>query len=160
MEIRFEIAKKLTKPAPKAAGITLRSIRGTAEDCEASMIIMADSYSDIRDSVTAYKMMRSSGFGCRSRGRSLEIYCEGPDCIDALMDFGLGISFNSEDVMEVLDFYAKNMKDGRYRALAIDMSPEDLRLSCEAFAEDGTDPEDIYSAAAAAAMRFDMGIIK
>lgn len=160
MDIRFEVAKKLAKPAPKAPGITLRSIKGPGEDGVCSMIIMAGDYKPVRESAAAFKMLKGCNLACRSRGRSLEIYAEGEDCIYTIMEFGLGMSFNSEDAMEVIDFFAKNVAGTELKAEAIDMTTEDLKLSCIVSAADDCDKEAVYSAYAAAAGRYDMGIIK
>ena len=41
MDIRFDLVKKLTKPLPKAKGITLRSLRTSEDGQSASAILMA-----------------------------------------------------------------------------------------------------------------------
>lgn len=160
MDIRFDVAKKLTKPAPKTPGITLRSIKGPGEDGSCSMIIMADDNKSVRESVNAFRMLRNCSIASRPRGRSLEIYSEGEDCIYTIMEFALGMSFNSEDAMEVIDFFAKNVSGGDLKAQAIDMTTEDLKLTCIASCEDGCDKDAVYSHYAAIAGHYDMGIIK
>ena len=162
MDIRFDIAKKLTKPLPKARGITLRSLR-TSEDGSASAILMAESYGNLRESVESYRMLTGASLACRSKGRSLEVYSEGKDGALVLMDFLKSVSFNSEDVLETVEFFdlclGKDAESG-ITVLAVDISMEDVRISCSKELADGEDPEDFYAGIAPVLDRFDMGIIK
>ena len=58
MDIRFDLVKKLTKPLPKAKGITLRSVRTSEDGTSASAILMAGGYQSIRESVEKYGLFR------------------------------------------------------------------------------------------------------
>lgn len=160
MDISFEIAKKLAKPAPKAPGITLRSIKGPSEEGLTSMVIMAEDYRAVREAVSAFKMLKSCNLACRSRGRSLEVFSEGEGSLSVIMVFALGLGINSDSVQDVLDFYAKNAAEELAQPVAIDLSPEDMRLYCRISCEEGADREKVYEALSEVLIGYDMGIIK
>ena len=164
MDIRFELAKKLTKPLPKAKGVTLRSVRMEEGSSLASAILMAGGYQQIRESAENFRMMTGQPLGCRAKGKSLEVYSEGgEDPLDTLTAFLSTIAFNSEDVMESLEFFRRYLSresDSGLRAIAVEMSAEDLRVACEAPAEEGEKPESVYSYVSSLLDHYDMGIIK
>ncbi len=164
MDIRFELAKKLAKPLPKAKGVTLRSVRMEEGTSLASAILMAGGYQQIRESAENFRMMTGQPLGCRAKGKSLEVYSEGgEDPLDTLTAFLSTIAFNSEDVMESLEFFRRYLSresDSGLRAVAVEMSAEDLRVACEAAAEEGEKPESVYSYVSSLLDRYDMGIIK
>ena len=164
MDIKFDLVKKLTKPLPKAKGITLRSLRSSEDGKSASAILMAGGYQQIREDVENYRMLTGLPLTARAKGRSLELTSEcGEDSALVLADFLKGISFNSEDVMETLEFFerylGRDAKSG-IRLLSMDMSAEDLRISCCAKAMEGETAESVYSYVSSLLDRYDMGIIK
>ena len=106
MAIRFELVRKLTKPLPKAKGVTLRSVRMEEGSAFASAILMAGGYQQIRENVENFRMVTGQPLACRAKGKSLEVYSEGgEDPLDTLTAFLATIAFNSEDVMESLEFF-------------------------------------------------------
>ena len=164
MDIKFALVKKLTKPLPRAKGITLRSARSAEDGLSASAILMAGGYQKIREEAEGYRLRTGSPLSCRSRGSSLEITAScGEDSVPVLMDFLQGIAFNSENVMEVLEFfrlYLDKGSDSGMRCLALDMSSEDLRIACSMACGAGETAEDVLSRVSALLDRYDMGIIK
>ncbi|MBR5640875.1 MAG: hypothetical protein IKW92_01935 [Firmicutes bacterium] len=164
MDIRFELAKKLTKPLPKAKGVTLRSVRLEEGSVCASAILMAGGYQQIRENVEDFRMRTGQPLACRAKGKSLEVYAEGgEDPLGTLMAFLSLIAFNSEGVMEVLEFFARYLApetDSGLRVLSMDMTAEDLRIACEMPLEEGESPENAFSYVSSLLDRYDMGIIK
>ena len=164
MDIRFELARKLTKVLPKAKGVTLRSVRMEEGGVTASAILMAGGYQPIREGVEDFRMRTGQPLSCRAKGKSLEVYAEGgEDPLDTLTNFLSQIAFNSEDVMETLEFFRRYLgkdSDSGLRAVAVDMTAEDLRVVCEAQMEEGEAPENVFSYVSSLLDRYDMGIIK
>lgn len=164
MDIRFELAKKLTKVLPKAKGITLRSVRMEEGAALASAILMAGGYQQIREGVEDFRMRMGEPLACRSKGKSLEVYSEGgEDPLDTLTAFLSQVAFNSEDAMESIEFFRRYLSretDSRLKAVAVEMTAEDLRIVCEARCEEGETPENVYSYVSSLLDRYDMGIIK
>ena len=164
MDIRFELVKKLTKPLPRAKGITLRSVTHKEGSAAASAILMAGGYQELREGVESFRMRKSVPLVCRAKGKSLEVVSEGgEDPLGTLMGFLSTVAFNSEDVMETLEFFGRYLgpdAESGLRAAAMDMTAEDLRIVCEARAEEGETPESVFSYVSALLDRYDMGIIK
>ena len=164
MDIRFELARKLTKVLPKAKGVTLRSVRMEEGGTAASAILVAGGYQQIRESVEDFRMRTGQPLSCRAKGKSLEVYAEGgEDPLDTLTAFLSQIAFNSEDVSETLEFFRRYLakdSDSGLRAIAMELTAEDLRIVCEARAEEGETPENIFSYVSSLLDRYDMGIIK
>ena len=164
MDIRFEVVKKLTKPLPRAKGITLRSVKKEEGSTLASAILMAGGYQQLRENVEQYRMMTGKPLSCRAKGKSLEVYSEGgEDPLDTLTDFLSSVSFNSEDVMETLEFFRRYLgrdSGSGIRPCALEMTAEDLRIVCEAPAEEGETAENVYAYVSSLLDRYDMGIIK
>ncbi|MBR3034346.1 MAG: hypothetical protein IKH87_06375 [Firmicutes bacterium] len=164
MDIRFELAKKLTKVLPKAKGITLRSVRMEEGAALASAILMAGGYQQIREGVEDFRMRMGEPLACRSKGKSLEVYSEGgEDPLDTLTAFLSQVAFNSEDAMESIEFFRRYLSretDSGLKAVAVEMTAEDLRIVCEARCEEGETPENVYSYVSSLLDRYDMGIIK
>jgi hypothetical protein len=164
MDIRFGLVKKLAKPLPKAKGITLRSVRFEEGSVCASAILMAGGYQQIREGVEDFRMRTGQPLSCRAKGKSLEVLSEGGEHpLGTLMAFLSQIAFNSEDVMEVLEFYARYLAPGTdsgLRVLAMDQTLEDLRIACEAAAAEGESPESVFTYVSVLLDRYDMGIIK
>ncbi|MBR0051533.1 MAG: hypothetical protein IJP57_06245 [Firmicutes bacterium] len=164
MDIRFELAKKLTKVLPKAKGITLRSVRMEEGAALASAILMAGGYQQVREGVEDFRMRMGEPLACRSKGKSLEVYSEGgEDPLDTLTAFLSQVAFNSEDAMESIEFFRRYLSretDSGLKAVAVEMTAEDLRIVCEARCEEGETPENVYSYVSSLLDRYDMGIIK
>jgi hypothetical protein len=164
MDIRFELAKKLAKVLPKAKGITLRSVRMEEGGALASAILMAGGYQQIREGVEDFRMRMGEPLACRSKGKSLEVYSEGgEDPLDTLTAFLSQVAFNSEDAMESIEFFRRYLSretDSGLKAVAVEMTAEDLRIVCEARCEEGETPENVYSYVSSLLDRYDMGIIK
>ena len=164
MDIRFSLARKLKKPLPKATGLTLRSVRFDAGSADACAILMASGYQKIREGAEDFRMRTGLPLSCRARGKSLEVVSEGgDDPLGTLMAFLSHLAFNSEDVSETLEFYARYLaKDAEtsFRAVSMEMSSEDLRIACVAPLVDGEVPERLLSDVSSLLDRYDMGIIK
>ena len=164
MDIRFELARKLTKVLPKAKGVTLRSVRMEEGGTAASAILMAGGYQQIREGVEDFRMRTGLPLACRAKGKSLEIVSEGgEDPFGVLTSFLSQIAFNSEDVMETLEFFRRYLgrdSDSGLRAVAVDMTAEELHIVCEARAEECETPEIVFSYVSSLLDRYDMGIIK
>ena len=164
MDIKFDLVKKLTKPLSKAKGITLRSLRTSEDGLSASAILMADSYAQIRQDVENYRMLTGLPLSARAKGRSLELTSEcGGGSALVLMDFLKEISFNSEDVMETIEFFGRYLgkdADSDIQLVSMEMTAGDLRISCTVEAGEGESPESVYSYVSSLLDRYDMGIIK
>ena len=166
MEINFEFAKKMAKPAKGAAGITLRSIAGDALSC--AMIVVADSYADIRSSVGSYRMLTARALTAVSRGKSLEIRAdaapgEQPDAISVLFDFLQTMKFNTEEALDVVDFFREffGVESGfGLRPCSIDLSPDALSLKVSADAADGDAAAALLAELGERCGKYRIGIIK
>ena len=156
-KLLFEIAKKMEKMGPSQSGVRLSSLKG-GRDEGVSMILIAKSYEDIKEAVTAYRMMKGASLNYRSRGKSLEVFS---DSLASLSDFARGISFNPDDADDVVEFCAglEGYFEGlSFERIALDRDSLSLILSCEL--EDGASPEALYQALIPVLGRFDMGVIK
>ncbi len=144
--MEFEIAKKLDKVPANVKGASLRSIKANHE--AAQMIIVADSYGDIKTAVENFRMMTNADITFRMRGKSIDISvmgsdvitpeasdatavhrCQDPDdAIGKLMEFAKELTFTSEDAMDVIDFWNKNMPLEGCEFVEFDMNQDRLRL--------------------------------
>jgi hypothetical protein len=164
MDIRFDIVRKVTRPAVKAKGLTLRSVKTQADPAGTAAIMVAESYRDVRESLENYRMMSGADISCRSRGRSLEAFAAGgPESISVLMGFLGGLPWNSEDVLEAAEFYSRYLSEtseSGIRPLEIDWTPDDLRISCSCELQPGDTPQAVYAYVSSLLDRYEMGIIK
>ncbi len=144
--MEFEIAKKLEKVPANVKGNSLRSIKADGE--AAQMIIVADTYGDIKAAVENFKMMTNADITFRMRGKSIDISVIGSDviilgssdattvrrhpnpddAISKLMEFAKGLTFTSEDAMDVIEFWGKNMPLDDCQFVEFDMSQDRMRL--------------------------------
>ena len=144
--MEFEIAKKLEKVPANVKGASLRSIK--ADGDAAQMIIVSDSYGDIKTAVENFRMMSNADISFRMRGKSIDISVLGSevvipgttenttvrrhperfDAISKLMEFAKVLTFNSEDAMDVIEFWNKNMPLEGCEFKEIDMNQDRLRI--------------------------------
>lgn len=163
--IEFEIAKKMTRPAPKAPGLALRRLKGTAASASAILLDLSG-YDDIKAQLSETRLAFGIGLSYRTRGKSLELNASGGDGQNALfnlLDFLKDRSFNSEDVLDVMEFYRTSLVSGSTPAiemLAMDLEPDSLSIAVRADIEEGELPETIYSGLAPSCSKCGMGIIK
>ncbi len=164
MDIKFDIVKKVARPAAKAKGLTLRSVRSQADPAGTAAILVADSYRDVRESLENHRMLKAVDISSRLRGRSLEIFAAGgAESISVLMDFLATLRFNTEDACEAAEFFTRYLAEGResgIRALSIDWTPDDLRIACSCELQPGDTPQAVYAYVSSLLDRYDMGIIK
>lgn len=148
--MEFEIAKKLEKLPSNVKGNSLRSIKADAD--AAQMIIVADAYGAIKSEVENFRMLTNADISFRMRGKSIDIsvlgsdiiipgttdattvrrHAKEDDAINKLMEFAKAISFNSEDAMDVIEFWNKNMPLSGCTFKEIDMDQNRLRLVMKA----------------------------
>ena len=65
--------------------------------------------------------------------------------------------------MESIEFFRRYLSkeaNSGLKAVAVEMTAEDLRIVCEARCEEGETPENVYSYVSSLLDRYDMGIIK
>lgn len=144
--MEFEIAKKLEKVPANVKGASLRSIKADRDG--ATMIIVADAYGDIKTAVENYRMVTNADITFRMRGKSIDITVLGSDqiipgtseattvrrapksddAIGKLMEFAKQLTFTSEDAMDVIDFWNKNMPLAGCEFKEFDMNQDRLRL--------------------------------
>ena len=157
MRFNFEIAKKMEKMGLGQGGIRLSSLKGNPVD-GVSMVLIAPSYDDIKEAVSAYRSLHEVQLNYRSRGKSLEV---SSDRLSVLSDFAKSISFTPDDADDVMEFCAglEGYYPGlRFEEIRLDKDSLSLLLSCE-FSE-GQGPEPLYDALAPVLGRYDMGVIK
>ena len=153
----FEIAKKMEKLGIDRGGIRLTSLKGDPVS-GISLILVASSYDDIKDSVTAYRSLHGVPLNYRSRGKSLEI---SSGSLSVLCDFAKSISFTPDDADDVIDFCAG--LEGYYPGLSFEeirMDKDSLSLLVSCALEEGSSAGDLYQALMPALNRFEMGVIK
>ena len=136
--MEFEIAKKLEKLPSNVKGNSLRSIK--ADNDGAQMIIVADAYGEIKSAVENYRMMTNADIAFRMRGKSIEVAVTSEEqgkSMPQLMEFAKAISFNSEDAMDVIEFWNKSMPlDGcKFVEMDMDQNRMKLVLSADDFSE-------------------------
>ncbi|MBR5926778.1 MAG: hypothetical protein IKZ78_05435 [Firmicutes bacterium] len=124
--MEFEIAKKLEKLPANIKGNSLRSIKGDFDACQ--MIIVADKYGDIKNAVESYKMLTNADITFRMRGKSIDVSVMGDDATAKLFDFAKMLSFNSEDAMDVIEFFNAEMPLPNAEFVEIDMDQTRLKL--------------------------------
>ena len=124
--MEFEIAKKLEKVPANVKGNSLRSIKGDYDACQ--MIIVADKYGDIKNSVESYKMLTNADITFRMRGKSIDVSVMGDDATAKLFDFAKMIAFNSEDVTDVIEFFNTDMPLPGAEFVEIDLDQTRLKL--------------------------------
>lgn len=126
--MEFEIAKKLNKPSSLLPGVSLRSI--DSQDDGFRMVIVAGSYTEIKSSVESYRLMHSVQINYRARGKSLEIYTAE---LQPLVDFARGISFNTEDALDCIEYLAGNLpvEGAELLSVHVDQSQLSLKLDAE-----------------------------
>jgi len=135
--MEFEIAKKLEKLPANLKGNSLRSIK--ADNNFAQMIIVADSYGTIKSEVESFRMLSNADISFRMRGKSIDISVKtsenAGDAINNLMRFAKRISFNSEDAMDVIEFWNSNMplEGCEFSELEMDQNRLRIVLSSESF---------------------------
>ncbi len=138
-------------------GIRLSSLKGTRET-GVSMVLVAARYEELKESVTAYRMMKGASLNYRSRGKSLEIYSES---LTTLCDFAKGISFTPDDADDVVEFCAglEGYYDGlSFESVSMDRNSLSLILSCQL--EEGASSDSLYQALMPMLVKFNMGVIK
>ena len=163
MELTFEFAKKISKPAKGAAGIILRSVSGTPDAC--SMIIMAADYQDIRAGIANYRMLTGHGITAVSRGKSLEIKAESVSeenfsAMDCIFDYAKALKFNTEDAIDVCEFYSEVFANKALTPVNIELSPDSLSLLVSTYIDDGEEAETIYSGLDEVCSKYNVGIVK
>ena len=148
--MNFEIAKKLEKVPSNVKGLSLRSIKADAE--AAQMIIVADTYGEIKTAVENFRMVTNADITFRMRGKSIDVtvmssdmiipgtsdattvrrHAMPDDAIGKLMEFAKALTFTSEDAMDVIDFWNKNMPLVGCEFVEFDMNQDRLRLVMKA----------------------------
>lgn len=116
----FELARKFSKQAKQAGGITFRSMKGGSAPNmvadAARLLITADSYEDVKEKLEQFKKETGYAISAKGRGKSLEIEAQGVsahgampwkglNAISVLMKFAGLLPFNNEDVRDFIEFY-------------------------------------------------------
>ncbi len=146
----FEIAKKIEKLPANAKGISLRSIK--ADKDGAQMIIVSDTYGDIKSGVENFRMMTNADIAFRMRGKSIDVsvmpseeiipgttpettlrrHPSPHNALRALTEFAGTISFNSEDATDVIEFCNKYIPIDGCEFVELDLDQSRLRIIMEA----------------------------
>lgn len=163
MELKFEFARKMNKPAKGASGITLRSINGDGLEC--SMVIMANEYKDIRAGLANYRMLTGCDISAITRGKSLEIKAvaasdDENDALDHIFDYAKTLKFNTEDALDVCEFYCEAFADKAFKPSNITLSPDSLSIQVIADIDNESEEDAIYSGLDAICSKYNVGIIK
>ncbi len=161
MELRFTIAKKINRPAQKAKGTGLSTLRAE-EGSPASMIITSSEgragFDRIRESVYGLPAAGESAVHGRLRGSSYELY----GALPALAEFAKGISFNSEDAKDAAEFIALMCGGGfpemKITSVKLEKSSMEVGILYSSDAE--TSAEEVYAALSGVCEKYGLGIIK
>lgn len=189
----FEIAKKFAKVPAGIKGITLRAFSGgraaNIVPDAARLLIMADSYEDIREKVIAYRKETGYNLNYRIKGKSFEIESEGVsahgatpeaglNAISILMDFAGRLIFTCEDAGDFIEFYNKHIgfcTDGSdigcgfsdeesgklvFNVGMVDITPEAARLTVNVRYPLSFTEEQVYEAIMPLLGKVDMGLVK
>lgn len=150
----FEIAKKIEKLPANAKGISLRSVR--ADKDGAQMIIVSDTYGDIKTGVENFRMITNSDISFRMRGKSIDVsvlagdeiipgtseattvrrHAAAHSALCTLAEYAKTISFNSEDANDVIEFINKYLPMDGCSFVEMDMDQSRMRLIMETQALD------------------------
>ena len=100
--ISFEIAKKMPKAVKGAPGMSLRTLRMDVETGEASMVIMAESYTAVRAQLADYPLRH------RTQGKTLCIFESAAlgSVGGQLFAFAGELPFNTEEALDVCECLA------------------------------------------------------
>ena len=181
--ISFDIVKKMHKAAAAEPGVQLSSLK--ADRASGSAVLTGANNAAVRESVAAFRSLTGFPIGCRARGRSIQVFSEAPELwggssLGVLLEFLKGVSFASEDVLDVLEFCGLPAEYGfgTLRLEHIDMDRERMELgaTAEILSEDAHEddaaeilsensPEDeaaeaVYSELMPVLERYEMGVIK
>lgn len=160
MDITFELAKRFSKATQNAPGIALRSMK--LENGVASVLVLADKYDDIRKRAEAYRMLTNRNIGCRMRGKSLEIYSSAENPLSVVFDFASEIGFASDEVLEFIDFYNKNvgLDPRRFKPAGIELNTEEAHLFLTTSICSEEERRPLYDVVASLIEDYNMGLVK
>lgn len=147
-KVEFEIAKKLPKPLKKEAGIALRGL--DLEPGKCSLLMLSDSYELFKEQIK-----NTEGLRYAVRGKSLEIFTnEDPKL---LVQFGRGISFNSEDALDIFEYLEEAFLQDGYIVEAFTMNSGSFTVNCSAETDN---KEALFEQLSASLDKYNMGVIK
>ena len=163
--LAFDIAKKIAKPAANAAGLMLRSASG---DSTKIVLLISTGGRDGNDRVRAaasdYRLRSGKEMEYAVRGKSVEAVFEGEGAVASAIDFMSGLSFVSEEINEIVEFF------GRYSAsrfggqvfepIGLDADEGAFRIKLSLLTDDETADEAVYEAIMPALNEYNMGIVK
>ena len=188
----FEIAKKFAKVPGGTKGITLRSISGgraaNIVPDTARLLMMADSYENIKEKVSAYRKATGYNLNYRTKGKSFEVVAEGlsahgatPEAglnaISIIMGFAENIPFTCEDAEDAVHFYNNHIgfcTDGSgigcgfsddesgklvLNVGVVEMTPEAMRLTVNVRYPLSISEEQVYQAIMPALNKYNMGLV-
>ena len=168
-EINFSIVRKMTKPAPKAAGLALRSMDGGPEAASAVLLDLSG-YNSVKENIAASRLRHAGAVSYKTRGKSLEIHTQAVelpegrfDALQAIFEILDECSFNTEDVLDVMEFGRACLSGGFVPALKarkIELSTDFFNIELSADIVEGQSPEAIYSVLDPICTKCGMGIIK
>lgn len=186
--MNFSIVKKLNKPAPKSAGLGLRSINGDPEAVTA-VLYDPEGFDAVKAAIAALRLRHSGGISYKTHGKSLEINIvstelpeeagrphmlqDAPaygapsarrtDAVRVLFELLGSCAFNTEDVLDVMEFARTCLEDGfepRLKVLGTECTPDFFSMDLSADVVAGRNPETIYSVLDPICVRCGLGIIK
>lgn len=188
--VSFGIVRRMSAPAPKSAGLALRSVKADTDSASAVLYDLRG-YEAVKQSIAAYRLQNSGAVSYKTRGRSLELNVKsaalGPESApeparlqDApayggkeeprrsnaahmLLALLREFSFNTEDVLDVMEFAERCLSEGAHPALRLrrmELSAELFSAELSADIVDGSTPGAIYSYLDPVCTKCGMGIIK
>ena len=147
-KVEFEIAKKLPKPLKKEAGIALRGL--DLEPGKCSLLMLSDSYELFKEQIK-----NTEGLRYAVRGKSLEVFTAGDPKL--LVSFGRGVSFNTEEALDIFEYLEEALGGAAYIIEAFSMNPGSFTVKCST----ETDSKEAFFEQLSASLdKYNMGMIK
>lgn len=110
----FEIAKRFTAVPAESSGLNLRRLTAEKAGAEASMLVRAGDYEDLRSNLARFCSERGASLAARGRSKSLEISARDTEgsagsAFEDLLAFAGTLPFVSEDVLDFFLFYSRHI---------------------------------------------------
>ena len=157
----FEIAKKMPRPVRGLPGMSLRSLHMDAALGEASMVVMADAYGQLRSQMAGLPLRH------KVSGKTMTIF-EGAaagSCGAQLFAFAKTLPFNTEEALDLCEFLA--LPEKPFAISSVELAGTSLSIKAQAQLPASEDPEaekeaaaDFYDQLSEILARYNMGVIK
>lgn len=163
--LAFDIAKKISKPAANAAGLVLRSASG---DSTRIVLLISTGGKDgndrVRAAVADFRLRSNKSIEHAIRGKSVEVVFEGEGAVTSAMDFASGLTFVSEEVNEIVEFFGRyngsEYGGEAFEPVGLDADEGAFRIKLSLLTSDEVSDEVIYAAIMPALNEYNMGIVK